>query len=400
MEIHIPKAKTKSISVSLLLTAIILVAFNLRPAITSVGPIVGIIQEDLGLAHWSSGLLTSLPLIAFALISPIVPRIASILKNERTMLLGLIFLAVGIGIRWVSMPIFLYIGTLMIGIGIAVCNVLLPVIIVDKFPRKVGLMTSVYSTSMGIAASLASGISIPLASGMNLGWENALLIWGIPSLLAIVLWGYIVRFKSEKGKGASKIRSRNSQIWKSGLAWQIALFMGFQSFLFYVTIAWLPQILHSKGLSMESAGWMLSFIQLIGLPLSFSVPVLATRFRSQRWMVVVLGLSSVLGFSGLLLNASYPVVIICIVLMGIGLGGTFPLALTFLGIRSRNGKQAAELSGMAQSIGYVLAAIGPLFIGSIFDFTGIWTVPIITLVIVSILLVVCGIFAGRDKYVY
>ena len=167
---------------------IVFVAFNLRPAITSVGPLVAIIQDDLGLMHWSAGLLTSLPLIAFSFVSPIVPKLSNRLGNEQALILGLVILFIGIALRFMSVAFFLFAGTLLVGVGIAICNVLLPAIVKGKFPLKVGLMTSIYSTSMGLMASLASGVSIPLASGLNLGWQNTLIIWGIPAVLAIVIW--------------------------------------------------------------------------------------------------------------------------------------------------------------------------------------------------------------------
>ena len=175
--------------------------------------------------------------------------------------------------------------------------------------------------------------------------------------------------------------------------------MGLQSFQFYVVIGWLPEILHYKGASMETAGWMLSITQLIGLPFSFLVPVIAGRLRSQQWLVVLLGLCSLAGFGGLLLGSSYSVIMVSILFLGIGLGGSFPLALTFLGMRARDARQAAELSGMSQSIGYILAAIGPLFIGFLYDFTHLWTLPLITLIIITGLMMVFGVFAGRDRYV-
>ncbi|HVH96230.1 MAG TPA: MFS transporter, partial [Bacillus sp. (in: firmicutes)] len=193
--------------------------------------------------------------------------------------------------------------------------------------------------------------------------------------------------------------SHDHTIWRSPLAWQIALFMGFQSFQFYVVIGWLPEILHHKGASMETAGWMLSITQLVGLPFSFFVPVIAGRLRSQQWLVVLLGLCSAAGFGGLLLGSSYSVIMASILFLGIGLGGSFPLALTFLGMRARDARQAGELSGMSQSIGYILAAIGPLFIGFLYDFTHLWILPLITLIIITGLMIVFGVFAGRDKYV-
>lgn len=399
MELLKSNAQTKSTYTFLLIIGIILIAFNLRPAITSVGPLVGMIQEDVGLAHWSAGLLMSLPLLVFATMSPIVPKLANRLSNEMTLLIGLVSLLIGIGIRSIPMTFFLFTGTLFVGVGIAIGNVLLPAVAKDKFPEKFGLMTSVYSTSMGLVASLASGLSVPLADGLNLGWQGALIVWGIPAFIAILAWVLLVKFNQGNQQSLKKVSSHSNHIWRSPLAWQIAIFMGFQSFLFYVTISWLPEILHSHGMSMSTAGWMLSFSQLVGLPASFIIPVMAGRFRSQSWIAFMLNLSSLFGYLGLLWGSSYPVIIISIILIGIGLGGTFPLALSYIGLRARNASQAAELSGMAQSTGYILAAVGPMFIGFLYDKTHVWTIPIITLIITSGVVMVFGMLSGRNRYV-
>jgi MFS transporter, CP family, cyanate transporter len=393
-------ANTKSSYKFLFIIGIVLVAFNLRPAITSLGPLVGMIQEDVGLAHWSAGLLMSLPLIVFAVMSPLVPRIAARLTNEKALLIGLTALFIGIAIRSIPVAFFLFAGTLLAGFGIAIGNVLLPAVCKDKFPDKFGLMTSVYSTSMGLIAALASGISVPLATGLNLGWKGAQLIWAVPVVAAILVWTILLK-NNTKGQGASRQNegSTTNQVWRSTLAWQIAIFMGFQSFLFYVTISWLPEILHSRGMNMTEAGWMLSFTQLVGVPASFFIPVLAVRFQSQTWITFLLGMCSVVGYSGLLLGTSYPILIASIILIGLGLGGIFPLALSFIGLRAREANQAAALSGMAQSTGYVLAAVGPFFIGYLYDLTKVWTFPIITLIVTSVMVVIFGMLSGRNRFV-
>ncbi|MED1470566.1 MFS transporter [Bacillus salipaludis] len=399
MELTNSNTQTKSSYLFFLVTGIILVAFNLRPAITSVGPLIGMIQKDVGLAHWSAGLLMSLPLIVFAVMSPIVPKLANRFSNEKTLLIGLVSLLIGISIRVIPMTFFLFAGTLLAGTGIAIGNVLLPAVAKDKFPQKFGLMTSVYSTSMGFVASLASGVSVPLATGLNLGWQGALIVWGIPAIVAILVWSFLVKFNQGSQNAVRKVTPSSNQIWRSKLAWQIAIFMGFQSFLFYVTISWLPEILHSHGISVETAGWLLSFSQLVGLPASFFVPVMAGRFRSQVGISFGLSLSALVGFTGLLFGSSYPVLIISIILIGIALGGSFPLALSYIGLRARSAAQAADLSGMAQSTGYILAAIGPLFIGFLYDQTHMWTTPLITLIIVSVIQMTFGMLSGRNRYV-
>ncbi|AZU60627.1 CynX/NimT family MFS transporter [Neobacillus mesonae] len=399
MELHNTYANTKSTYIYLLITAIVLTAFNLRPAITSLGPLIGMIQKDVGLAHWSAGLLMSLPLVVFAFMSPIVPKIANRISNEQTLLLGLSLLFIGIGIRSFPLTFLLFFGTLLAGMGIAIGNVLLPAIVKEKFPEKFGLMTSVYSTSMALIASLASGVSIPLAVGLDLGWKGAQVVWAIPAAIAVLVWFYLQKFNQQNHNEIKKVYISAKSIWGSVLSWQIAIFMGFQSLLFYVTISWLPEILHSRGMSMETAGWMLSFSQLMGLPASFFVPVWAGRLRSQIWLAFMLNLSSMLGFAGLLWGSSYPILIISIILIGIGLGGTFPLALSYIGFRTRNASQAAALSGMAQSTGYILAAVGPLFMGYLFDHTHSWSIPLLTLIMITVIVMIFGMLAGRNKYV-
>ncbi|MCG1026807.1 MFS transporter [Virgibacillus halodenitrificans] len=384
----------------LLFIGIIVVAFNLRPAITSIGPLIGIIRDDVGLSNWSVGLLTSLPLIAFAIMSPIVPRLANRYTNERIMMVGLILLAIGISARSISLISLLFAGTLFVGLGIAICNVLLPGVIKDKFPARVALMTSLYSTAMGIFAAAASGLSIPIATGMDLGWKLALLIWCLPAIIGIFIWVYLNKNNNKEQTGEiNYINPSENRMWKSPLAWHVAAFMGLQSFLFYVTISWLPEILHDYGMDIAHAGWMLSMMQFIGLPASFFVPVIAGKFKSQRPIVIVMASCSVIGYSGLLLGNSYVMLVISTVIIGIALSGTFALALAFLGMRAKNAKQAAELSGMAQALGYVLAAAGPIFIGYLYDLTHLWAIPLITLIIIALMVMAFGLSAGRDVYV-
>lgn len=384
----------------LLIIGIVLVAFNLRPGMTSVGPLIGMIRDDIGLANWSAGLLTSLPLLAFAAISPIVPILSQRLTNDWTMVVGLITIIIGITIRSISFVAFLFIGTILVGLGIAICNVLLPGIVKDKFPTKVALMTSVYSTTMGVFAAIASGLSVPFATGLNWGWKLSLFVWTIPAVIGMIIWIYLAkRNRTTNGIQLVYDTSVNGKIWRSSLAWQVALFMGLQSSLFYVTISWLPEILHHNGLSITTAGWILSYTQLIGMPASFIIPVIAGRLKSQKVLVFLLGGSAITGFSGLLLSTSFLAIVISTTFLGIALGGCFALALTFLAIRAKTAKDAGELSGMAQSIGYLLAALGPVFIGFLHDLTNEWTVPLLVLIGVTILVIIFGTGAGQDKYV-
>lgn len=306
----------------------------------------------------------------------------------------------GIVVRTFNSIMLLYSGTFLVGIGIAFCNVLLPAIIKEKFPDKLSTITGIYSISMGLMASIASALSVPISEKIGLGWKIALLVWLIPVFVGIVFWFLLLPKKQKSHKSMLKEkRSHNNQIWKSALSWQIALFMGFQSFLFYVTISWLPEILHDYGASISFSGWLLSFIQLIGLPISFLVPYFAGKLHSQWGLVFFLSLFGIFGYGGLLIGNSYMVMMISVISIGVYIGGIFPLALTLLGLRARDAKESAELSGMAQSIGYLLAAFGPVFIGYLYDASNSWTLPIVIIIVVGFIVMTLGSLAGRNKYV-
>lgn len=392
----------------ILMCGIIFASFNLRPAISSVGPLIGLIKEDYQLENWEAGFLTTLPLIAFALLSPLVSQFGARFTNEVAVLAGMILLVLGMFVRSTPLVAMLFIGTLIAGAGIAVLNVLIPAIIKHKFPLKVGLMTGVYSTTMGVVAGTASGVSIPFAT--RWGWRMSLLFWVIPALIGVFFWAYIARKERRKQKDASRSKrnlesskpafASNKRIWSSPLAWQMAMFMALQSFIFYVTLSWLPTILESRGYSPSGAGWMLSFMQLIGLPASFLIPVLAGRLKSQRGIVVGLCTGMFFGFTTLLIGTSPAMMTAGTAVIGLSVNGNFALALTFFGLRARNVSDASALSGMAQSLGYLFSALGPVLIGLLFDVTGTWKWPIATQLMAVGLLLVFGLFVGQDRHVF
>lgn len=384
---------------ALLILGIVLVSFNLRPAITSVGPVIGLIREDLSLANWSAGLLTTLPLVAFAVTSPVTPRISARFTNEIVLVAGTFLIFAGVVVRLIPNTAVLFAGTLLAGIGIAVCNVLLPGIVKEKFPDRVALMTGVYVTTMGVFASVASGVSIPVATGLGWGWTNALAIWAVPAFLAMVLWTYLIIKERNTPRNGEYFELEQTNVWTSPLAWKIASFMGLQSFLFYVTVAWLPEILNAGGVSIATAGWMTSAALFIGLPASFIVPVIAEKFNDQRKMVLILGTFSLAGYFILWIGNSFVLLMVSIICIGIALSGNFALALAFLGMRTKSARQAAALSGMAQAFGYTLAAAGPMLIGLLYDLSSSWKLPVLTLLLVSAGVILFGIEAGRNRYV-
>lgn len=381
-----------------LLAGILLIAFNLRPAITSVGPLMGTIRDDLGLDNWNAGLITSLPLLAFALMSPIAPKLGNRFGNERTLLLGLLILFAGISIRSIAFTPTLYIGTTLVGFGIAIGNVLLPGLIKEKYPDRVGLMTSLYSTSMVVFAATATGLSIPLADGLGLGWQNALLSWAALAFIGLIVWSVAMK-TNPPSEEKTFFEPSATKLLKSPLAWQVTAFMGLQSFLFYVTISWLPEMLQATGLSISLAGWLLSYMQFISLPATFIAPILAGRFPNQLSLMWGIGFCAITGLTGILIGGNIVWMTISVTFLGITTGASISLALVLLSMRAKNARQAAELSGMAQSFGYLLAAIGPMLIGLIFDLTGSWNGPLLVLLAISVLIVVSGLGAGRNKYV-
>ena len=379
---------------------ILLASLNLRPALTAVGPLMGNIRQDYHLSHWSAGLITSLPLLVFFLISPFVPRLSHRLTNGGTMIIGLFFLFSGIGLRsFFPAPFWLYLGTLFVGLGIGICNVLLPGLVKDRFPHQVGPVTSAYSTVMGIFASLASGISVPLASRWGLGWRGSLGLWAVPALVAFLLWLFLERKNRNIEKRIESNWPKGNRMWKSALAWQVALFFGFQSLLFYVTVTWLPEMLVAKGYSLSAAGWLLSLLQIIGLPASFIVPLLAGRVRSQSRIGGALGIFMAAGFAGLFVTNHHGMIFLSLLAIGVPLNGSFSLGLTLLALRSKDGHDANLLSGMVQSFGYLVSAVGPILFGSLYDVTGNWNLPYWLLIGTSLLVSFFGWRAGRDQYV-
>lgn len=377
-----------------LILGIIFAAANLRAPLTSAGPIIETIRRDMGMSNTAAGMLTTLPLLAFALFSPFAPKIARRFGLEYTLFGALILLGAGIMLRSVPFIQTLFIGTALLGTAIAICNVLLPGLIKREFSNKVGIMTGVYSVSMNMWAAIASGISIPITQELGFGWRGALVCWVLLSIVSIIFWIPRLRLHHQPAVSPNKGRS----LWHSRLAWKVALFMGLQSTVFYVVITWLPAILHQQGISQSEAGWLLSLTQLASLPATFIVPVLAGRSSNQRGLVGFITSFLLLGYIGLLSEAT-SLAPLYVIMIGVAVGAAFGLATMFFVLRTHNAHQAAELSGMAQSVGYLLAAIGPTLFGFIHDVTHSWTIPLIILVAGAILLFIVGMEAGSPNYV-
>jgi MFS transporter, CP family, cyanate transporter len=397
-EVHAGTTQKVVVGKGLLLVGIVLIAANLRGAITAVGPLVGAIRGDTGVSNFLLGMLTTLPLLAFAALSMLAPKLARRFGTERTLVAAMLVLAGGIALRAVPWLGALYAGTIILGLAIAAGNVLLPSLIKREFPQSVGTMTGLYTGFMNCFAALASGVSIPLAVGLNLGWRDALLCWAFLALVAAVIFLPQARRSAQAAGVASTAAVKSGGLWRSKVAWQVTFFMGLQSTLFYVSVAWVPAILHDRGMSASAAGWMLSLMQFVSLPPTFLVPMYAGRRPSQRRYVVATVVSVLAGYAGLL-SGGTSLLALWVVLIGMAQGASISLALMFIGVRSPNARVAAELSGMAQSIGYLLAAAGPILFGFLHDVTNGWNVPIVFLILVAILVLLAGLGAGKDVWV-
>lgn len=380
---------------ALLLVGIIMIATTLRSPITAVGPLIETIRSDTGMSHTLAGLLTTFPLLAFALMSPIAPRMSRRWGMERALFVGVCAVTAGIILRFIPSLTALFGGTILLGLGIALSNVLLPSLIKRDFPLRTGVMTGIYSVSMNIFAAIASGISVPVAGHLHSGWRGSLVMWSILAVISLLVWLPQLRYRHE---AASVQVSGKSSIWSSKLAWQVTIVMGLQSFVFYSVVAWLPEILTQRGMSPSTAGWMLSLLQLFSVPVTFVVPILAARFKNQRLLVFFTFLCLMVGFL-LLLTGVQALVPAAVIPIGMGTGAAFGLVTMFFVLRTRHSQQAAELSGMAQSVGYLLAAVGPLLFGLVHDMTGSWTAAILLLIAAGIIYMLAGWGAGNNRYV-
>lgn len=381
----------------LLIAGIVLISINLRPALAGVGPLIGAIRDSTGLSNAMLGLLTTLPLLAFAFVSMFTSIVTRRFGIEGTLAGALFLLTMGILLRAVPSSIALFGGTLLLGVAIAFGNVLLPSLVKRDFPDKTGKMTSMYSSILGVGASIAAGVSVPLAVDLGWGWRWSLGCWGVLSFLAFLVWAPQL-FRQTIPKHSRSFRKAMRDLGHSKLAWNVALFMGLQSLAFYVVLAWLPEILQDRGLDPNTAGWLLSLSQATGVLGTLVIPVWAEKIDDQRklvWLIVILELISILG---LMVPEAF-LAGLWASLIGFSLGGSFGLALLFIVLRTENTETATELSGMAQSVGYLLAAAGPTLFGALRDLTDAWFVPLALLFAIGLLKIITGLIAGKPRKV-
>ncbi|HFI5640740.1 TPA: CynX/NimT family MFS transporter [Raoultella planticola] len=377
----------------LLIAGILLIASTLRVTFTGAAPLLDAIRADYGLSTAQTGMLTTLPLLAFGLVSPLAAGVGRRLGIERSLLVALVLICLGIGLRSLPSTALLFGGTAIIGCGIALGNVLLPGLIKRDFSQHVARMTGAYSITMGGAAALGSAMVVPLALA-GFGWHGTLLMLMVFPLLALLVWLPQTRKTATApltGSGAM----HNRGIWRSALAWQVTLFLGINSLVYYVIIGWLPAILQSLGYSEAQAGSLHGLLQLATAAPGLAIPLILHRLKDQRAIAVIVALMCAISACGLWFWPGQAVV--WTLIFGFGSGATMILGLTFIGLRANSAHQAAALSGMAQTIGYLLAACGPPLMGKIHDANGDWQIPLIAVALISVVMALFGALAGRDR---
>ncbi|MGF1846730.1 MFS transporter [Vibrio lentus] len=379
---------------------ILFLSLNLRGPFTSLAPVLSQVMEGLNLNSSAAGFLTALPLLTFALFSPLVTKISQRIGLEPSLLLALVLITTGITLRSFGIIPTLYIGTVMIGMGIAIGNVLLPVVVKISFPTRIATVTSLYIFTMGIGSTLGSSLMVPF-SDLTLftltGWQLALLMNLVFPILALMIWLPKIRKRSSSAtnkKQEDKPLPMKKMI-KSGVAWQVTLALGLNSFTFYSLAGWLPQILNDLGYSEIDAGYIYGFLQFSTMvPGLLLLPFLGKN-DNQQWLITLCTSSVFIGLIGLLYLPEFA--IFWVGLFGLANCSTFIIALSFVGLRTSNSNQAASLSGMAQGIGYALAATGPTLVGKLHALTDSWSVPILLIAAVAFACTIFAALAARDK---
>jgi CP family cyanate transporter-like MFS transporter len=373
--------------------ALLLAAVNLRLAVTSVGPVLGEIQHGLGMNATVAGLLTSLPVVCFATGGLTAPRLARRFGAGPVITAGLLVLSAGLAVR-PFMPgtaAFIAVSVLALG-GIAAVNVLLPVIVKERFPDRVGAMTGLYSVALNLGATVAAGATVPVTHLLGDDWRLGLAAWAVIAVIALPPW-----LALGPAPAAPAAEQAGVRVARHPVAWALAAYFGLQSTSAYVMIGWLPEIYRDAGLSAQTAGLLFAVTSFLAVPLSFLLSAYAGRLRSQSAIAAVLGAFGIAGYAGLwAAPAGAPWV--WAVCLGVG-NCAFPLVLTMIALRGRTPATVARLSAFAQSIGYVIAIPGPILVGFLHDRTGGWRVPLALMVLLMIPQIIAGMIAGRDRQI-
>lgn len=378
---------------------VILVSSTLRSPITSVGPVLNQISASLQLDHLQSSLLTSIPLLMFASCSVLVSRFSTKFSMNQFLLYALIILSFGLFLRVFGTIETLFIGSVFIGLGICIGNVITPGFIKNNFPKQIGLMTGIFAVAMNLTAALASGYSVSIGNWTGYGWRGSLGIWLIIALLGllVIVIELIFNKRNQKENQIKTVKS-DFNMFRSSQAWNISVFMGLQSAVYYSLISWLPAVLGDYGMNGNEPGWILFTIQIAMIPITFIGPIIANRMKNQKPMmlfVCIAMFASMLMFAWLKTENIY----ITAILLGLSNGLSFSLSILFFSLRTKSSINAIKISGMAQSIGYLIAAFGPPIFGKLHDWDSSWQTSFYFVALLIIIMFFFGWKAAQAKFV-
>lgn len=387
--------------------ALLLAAVNLRPAVTSVGPVLAEARAGLGMSASVAGLLTSMPAACFALVGFTAPLLARRRGPDPVVVLGLVALTVGLALRPLTANGALFIALSALALaGIALINVLLPVVVKERFPERVGAMTGLYSMALNLGASTAAAVTVPLAERFG-DWRIGVGGWALLAAVAVPPWLLAARDRSPgvrapaavaaPGQAAAPAPAGRPRLTRSPTAWALAAYFGLQATAAYVVIGWLPQIFRDAGLSAGTAGLLFALTSVLGIPLSFALGAVVGRLRGQGGIAVGIGLFGLAGYAGLFV-APATVPWLWASLLGVA-NCSFPLALTMIALRGRDGGGVARLSAFTQGTGYLLSIPGPLLVGVLYDLGDDWRLPLGFLAVLMLPQLAAGVLAGRERQV-
>ncbi len=379
----------------LALAGLVLAAVNLRPAVTSLGPVLEEVRADLGMSATAAGLLTSVPAVCFALVGFAAPRLARRYGPEGVIAIGTAALVAGLALRSfaATTTVFVALSALALA-GIAVLNVLLPVVVKQRFPQRIGAMTGLYSMALNLGASSAAAVTVPLAGRFGGDWRVGLGAWAILAAVAVPPWLVLATRSTGRAPG---IAAADVRMTRSATAWALAVYFGLQATAAYVIIGWLPQIFRDAGLSAETAGLLFAVTSVLGVPLSFVLSAVAGRLRHQSGVALAIGAFGLAGYAGLWADpAAAPW--LWAVLLGVA-NCSFPLALTMIGMRGRDSATVIRLSAFAQSAGYLLSIPGPIVVGALYQQDGDWRAPLVFMAALMVPQLIAGLLAGRNRQI-
>ncbi|MFG2355561.1 CynX/NimT family MFS transporter [Streptomyces sp. NPDC048521] len=396
--------RTRAWATRLVVVGIMLSALNLRPAITSLGALLEEVRDGLGMSGGVAGLLTSVPPLCFAVFGVTAPRLARRFGPSAVVCAGMAAIAAGLLIRpYVGGTAGFLAASALALMGIAVSNVLMPVIVKRWFPDRVGSMTGLYSMALALGTSLAAAVTVPLTDALGGSWQSGLAVWASIAAAAVLPWLPLVRDRGdapaqqrEQARGTAE-QQAPLRITRSRTAWALAVFFGLQATAAYITMGWMPQIFRDAGVPAGTAGVLLAVTMVMGVPLAFVIPRVATRLPHQGPIALVLGVCGLAGYAGLYVAPAGGAWAWAL-LLGVS-NCAFPLALTMVGMRARSGPGVAQLSAFAQSTGYLISIPGPLLVGVLYQHSGGWGLPIALMAGLMVPQILVGLLAGRDRTV-